>query len=110
MIFTMLYVILCALWVIFYLWSQQSILAKPWWKVGLWALLHFVFAPISLIKAINRIPSDFEERNELKQLREYVQQIADNPMGFSEMGRAGAGAVAQAVVDRIDQMLGENNK
>jgi hypothetical protein len=104
----MLYVIMCALWVIFCLQVQNVLYAKEtWWKPLLVIILNFVFAPISLIKAINRIPSDFEKRDELKQLREWVQQIADNPMGFSEMGRAGAGAVAQSVVDRIDQMLGE---
>lgn len=62
-LFISLYALMCILWTIFCVRAQHAIngrfLVKDAWVI----ILNLLFAPISLIMGINRIPKDFHRTN-----------------------------------------------
>ena len=66
-VFLILYLLMCILWTIYSVRVQHVVdghyFIKDTWVVS----LNFLFAPISLIMGINRIPKDFRQSKENKE-------------------------------------------
>jgi hypothetical protein len=64
---------MCFLWAIFCVRVQHVVNGKYLFKDAWVVLLNFLFAPISLIMGINRIPKDFLQLKEIKKDTEKVE-------------------------------------
>ncbi|MDD5651058.1 MAG: hypothetical protein PHF86_11685 [Candidatus Nanoarchaeia archaeon] len=62
-LFIVLYIMMCALWTIFCVRAEFAMHGTQFLDQKFAVTLNFVFAPVSLIMAIRRVPFDFSRRH-----------------------------------------------